>query len=225
MNDLERDAALVKALVSFSRLTPYALAKRIGVAVSTINRHHNGTAETRLGRSTIKKLRNAFPDFPGWSDDDSVASGVKDRRLTYSGPPSELVYVAEIDLRFGLGAAFMDQEVVEQEAELLPFPRAWIRKITTSPTEQLYWARARGDSMEPDIGDGDVVLIDRSQTDGLGDLYWAIAYGQNGMIKRLRPMPDGSVKILSNNQSVAPEIAYDGELNIFGRVVAVVKRI
>lgn len=80
--------------------------------------------------------------------------------------------------------------------------------------------------MEPKINDGDLILIDRSQTTtAFGDLYWAIAYGQTAMVKRLRPMADGSVKILSDNQNVPPEIAYDGELSVFGRVVAVVKRI
>lgn len=101
-----------------------------------------------------------------------------------------------------------------------------MRYITDTPAKHLYWARGQGNSMEPNIGDGDVILIDRSQqTPGFGDLYWAIAYGQTGMIKRLRPMPDGSVKILSDNPNVPPEVAYDGELHVFGRVIAVVRRI
>lgn len=137
-----------------------------------------------------------------------------------------MVEVAGIDLNFGLGPAFMDQEVIEHMVAKHPFPRAWLRQITTSPPDQLYWTRGVGDSMEPAIGDGDVILIDRSQVGStFGDLYWALAYGQTGMIKRLRPMPDGSVKILSNNPAVPPEVAYDGELHIFGRVVAVVRRL
>jgi phage repressor protein C with HTH and peptisase S24 domain len=137
-----------------------------------------------------------------------------------------MVDVRQIDLRFGLGGVIMDSEIVEDQAETMSFPIAWLRMITTSPTDMLYWARGMGNSMEPAIGDGDVILIDRSQFDvGFGDLYWAISYGQIGMIKRLRPMPDGGVKILSDNPAVTPETAYDGELHVFGRVVAVVKRL
>ena len=122
--------------------------------------------------------------------------------------------------------AGLDQEIVEYQAERRPFPRAWLRMVTSTPAEQLYWAQGVGNSMEPTIGDGEVILIDRSKVgSSFGDLYWAVAYGQTGMIKRLRPMPDGSVKILSNNPSVPPEVAYDGELHIFGRVVAVVRRL
>ncbi|MFV0642955.1 MAG: helix-turn-helix transcriptional regulator [Sphingomonadaceae bacterium] len=137
-----------------------------------------------------------------------------------------MVEVAEIDLRFGLGAAVMDEDVTETTAEMRAFPKSWLRLITSSPPSQLYWARGVGNSMEPNIGDGEVILIDRSQqSPAFADIYWAIAYGQTGMIKRLRPMPDGSVKILSDNPNVPPETAYDGELHIFGRVIAVVKRI
>lgn len=225
MDDFAQDTALIRRLVAHAGTNPAAVAKLAGVAVSTVNRPFNGSATNRLGRSALEKLQRAFPDFPDWSDD-----RLADRRLPFHGAQpeskSEMVEVAGIDLDFGLGAAFMDQEIVEHQAERRLFPRAWLRMVTSTPADQLYWAQGVGNSMEPAIGDGEVILIDRSKVgSSFGDLYWAIAYGQSGMIKRLRPMPDGSVKILSDNASVPPEIAYDGELHVFGRVVAVVKRI
>lgn len=70
------------------------------------------------------------------------------------------------------------------------------------------------------------MLIDRGQREVYdGDLCWAAYYGNTAVIKRLRPMPDGGVKMLSDNPNVAPETAYDGELNVFGRVIAVVRRL
>lgn len=225
MDDLERDTQLIRDLVDYTGLKPAVLAKRAGVAATTVNRPFTGTSPSRLGRAALEKLQAAFPDFPGWS-----AGGTADRRIPFKGLPIEpkpgVVEVASIDLNFGLGAAFMDQEVVEYQVEKMQFPGDWLRSITSSPPNQLYWTRGVGNSMEPAISDGDVILIDRSKVGStFGDLYWAIAYGQTGMIKRLRPMPDGSVKILSDNPSVPPEVAYDGELHIFGRVVAVIKRL
>lgn len=234
MNAYPQDTALIQELVAYAGTTPAAVAKRAGVAVSTVNRPFNGSATNRLGRSALEKLQAAFPDFPGWASAKPTAS---DRRLEYKSPPREgrstigkhadedMVAVGSIDLRFGLGAALMDEEVTDRQVETMHFPRAWLRMITTSPPSMLYWAVGQGNSMEPAIGDGDIILIDRSDvTPGFGDLYWAFAYGQTGMVKRLRPMPDGSVKILSDNQSVPPELAYDGELHIFGRVIAVVRK-
>jgi phage repressor protein C with HTH and peptisase S24 domain len=60
--------------------------------------------------------------------------------------------------------------------------------------------------MAPTIEEGEPVLIDRRQQSPRdADLIWAFAWGDIGAIKRLRPMPDGSVKILSDNPAVPPE--------------------
>ena len=227
MDGLEQDTAFIRRLVDFTGLAPSAVAKKAGLAATTVTRPHKGTAEARISQPTLDKLQRAFPNFPEWPDE---SSALNDRRIGFRGAalvrPQGMVEVAGIDLNFGLGPAFMDQEIVEHQVEPLLFPAAWLRQITTSAPEHLYWTTGVGNSMEPAIGDGDVILIDRSKIgSSFGDLYWAIAYGQTGMIKRLRPMPDGSVKILSDNQNVPPETAYDGELHIFGRVVAVVKKI
>jgi phage repressor protein C with HTH and peptisase S24 domain len=230
MEGHEHDAALIRDLVRYSGKTSAEVARAAGLASSTVNRHFNGSAETRLSLSTIEKLRVAFPSFPGWT---SLAAAETRQPYRPQEPAPkfgaripEMVAIAAIDLNFGLGAAFMDSEIVEHAVDTMLFPREWLRSITSSSPDKLYWARGVGNSMEPTIGDGDVILIDRSAVgSSFGDLYWAIAYGQTGMIKRLRPMPDGSVKILSDNPAVPPELAHDGELHIFGRVIAVVRRI
>lgn len=135
----------------------------------------------------------------------------------------ELAEVAEIDPSFGLGAVFMDEATAP---EMRTFSRTWLRQLTTTPPEELYWARGRGNSMAPTIDDGEPVLIDRRQQSPRdADLLWAFAWGDVGAIKRLRPMPDGTVKILSDNPAVPPESAHGSEIHIFGRVVAVVKNL
>lgn len=53
---------------------------------------------------------------------------------------------------------------------------------------------------------------------------WAVAYGELGMIKRVRAMPDGSYQLLSDNPNVEPAVAVDGEMTVIGRVVAVIRR-
>lgn len=220
MEGLDQDRALMSALVSYSGLTAAEVARRAGVAATTVQRPIKGTAETRISQRTLEKLRDAFPKFPGWTRAGAAALA------SYEKPKSDMVEIAAVDLNFGLGAAFMDSDIVEHGVDTMLFPTDWLRSITRSPPDRLYWAKGVGNSMEPTIGDGDVILIDRSAVGStFGDLYWAIAYGQTGMIKRLRPMPDGSVKILSDNQNVPSEVAHDGELHVFGRVIAVVRKL
>ena len=104
--------------------------------------------------------------------------------------------------------------------------RLWLRNFTDSPAEKLFFARGIGDSMEPTIYDSSLVLIDTAQNSvRMSDQIWAVAYGNVGMIKRLRPLPDGNIAVLSDNPQVPMITAADGEMHIIGRVVAVVRKI
>ena len=83
-----------------------------------------------------------------------------------------------------------------------------------------------GDSMAPTIGSNDQMLIDRSiDTLRVADQIWAFSFGGVGMVKRLRPRPDGSIAILSDNPAVPEDRAVDDELFLIGRVVAIVRKV
>ena len=43
-------------------------------------------------------------------------------------------------------------------------------------------------------------------------------------IKALRPGKDGAMRIISINPDWPEEVAYDGEMNVIGRVVAIVRK-
>jgi len=232
MDGFAKDTELIRRLVEYSGLKPAAVAKVAGVAVTTINRPYTGTSSSRLGRSVLEKLQAAFPDFPGWADLPVVSTTPDDIPFKNAvlieaaedalGDP-DLVEIDEIDLRFGLGGTFLDNPV---ETEKRVFSRSWLRHFTNAPPHLLTWTIGEGDSMEPTIRSGEIILIDRSQTSPvMGDGIWAIAFGEVGMIKRLRPRPDGTVDIHSDNPVVRPDRATDGELYIVGRVVAVVRRL
>jgi len=142
--------------------------------------------------------------------------------ITENDEPDE-VTIQEWDVAYGMGGGtYMDLPVT---GTLHTFSRSWLRNFTHAPPEKIFLARGTGDSMFPTILDGDIVVIDTSEREiRIGDKIWAVVYGTTGYIKRIRPMPDGSVKMLSDNQNVPPETAYDGELSVVGRVVAVVRK-
>lgn len=156
----------------------------------------------------------------------SQAKNLRDKMPPYRPeaiPTGDLVELDEIDLRYGMGGSFIDGPVSAAKRQ---FSREWLRQITRAAPEHLFWAQGDGDSMEPTIRSQDVILIDRSQqTPLMGDGVWAIAWGEVGMIKRLRPLPDGTLELHSDNPLVRPATAVDGEVHIIGRVVAVVKRL
>lgn len=138
------------------------------------------------------------------------------RAMTKAHGETDSVAIGEIDLAYGLGAAFSDGPVGEL---IHQFPRTWVERITKTPGEMLTIARGRGDSMQPTIQDGDMVLIDRSQrTIREQDAIWALTIGDFAMIKRVRSRGE-RIAILSDNERVPPEEVFHEEINIVGRVI------
>ena len=224
MNAYPEDTALIRKLVEYAGTTPAGVARKAGVAVSTVNRPFNGSATNRLGRSVLEKLQSAFPDFPGW---DQTVKGIPEPRLPSARSHSEredTVEIEEIDLRYGLGAAFIDSPV---SAEKRVFSRAWLRNFTRAAPEHLFWTAGDGDSMEPTIRSGEVILIDTSQkTPRMSEGIWAVALGEFGMVKRLHfAGKDEGLKLVSDNQLIPPIPVAEDELHIIGRVVAVMRRL
>ncbi|QRY97127.1 helix-turn-helix transcriptional regulator [Sphingomonas paucimobilis] len=132
-----------------------------------------------------------------------------------------LVSVEEIDLAYGMGAAFT-HDAVSVRSHL--FPLALLETITSTPPSKLTIARGMGDSMMPTLHDGDMVIIDRSQrTVRDQDAIWALTVGDIAMIKRLRVKSD-RVLLLSDNERVPPDEATHDEINIVGRVIFIGRR-
>lgn len=141
----------------------------------------------------------------------------------FGAPLPDLAPVREIDLSYGMGATYLDVPVTE---EIHHFPRAWLRRYTRSAPDKLFFAQGIGDSMEPTLHDSDLLLIDTEQrTLNSADRIWVVTYADCGMIKRLRPVPGGGVEVMSDKKEVPSFTAYDGELEIIGRIVAVQRKL
>lgn len=173
--------------------------------------------------------RNDFAEFLSDDEADRQKLAALERRDASAeglAQRSSLVEIDMLDLSYGMGASFVDYEPGALDVEKAQFSDAWLRKFTQAPARLLFTAIGTGDSMMPTIHDQDLVIVDRSADyeTSMGDKIWAIVFGGVGMIKRLRPMPDGTVKIMSDNLQVRDEVASDGDLFVVGRVVASVRR-
>ena len=222
MDGLEQDTALIRDLAEFAGTHVAGLAKKARVAPSTLQRPANGSATTRLSQRTLEKLQAAWPDYPGWAKKFDDPQSTFPPKLAGEAHAADLVEIDEIDMRYGMGASDVSGPV---EPAKRVFSREWLRNFTDARPGQLYWAVGQGDSMEPTISSGDLILIDRSQDTMFDrDLIWACTVGDFGMIKRLRPSREG-VTILSDNPSVPDDFAVDDELRIIGRVIAKVGKL
>jgi phage repressor protein C with HTH and peptisase S24 domain len=137
----------------------------------------------------------------------------------------DLVEVAEIDLKYGLGATYLDNAFTSEKRR---FSREWLRNFTRASPASLFWTIGDGDSMEPTIRSGEVILIDASQkTPRMSEGIWAVALGDFGMVKRIHYAGSERIELLSDNVSlqIPPIPVAEGELHVIGRVVAVVRRL
>lgn len=120
----------------------------------------------------------------------------------------------------GDGASELTQEV----ADYMVVSEGWLTKIAPTGT-QLGVLEARGDSMLPVIEDGDQMIIsfDISQRDVANGGIFIVSYGGNLFVKRLEILLDGSIKIISENPSYAPQIVNretaDELMNVHAKVI------
>lgn len=211
----------IKDLLDEQGMSQAELARRVGIKQPSINHLIRKGAGGSAHLHKIARILGTSPEYlSGETDDPSVgaplpAPGASDDRI---------VEIPVIDLAYGMGGTFLDD--VEPEARSEPFPLSFIRRYTKAKAQDLFIADGLGDSMAPTIGSNDQMLIDRSiDTLKVADQIWAFSFGGVGMVKRLRPRPDGSIAILSDNPAVPDDRAVDDELFLIGRVVAVVRKV
>ena len=206
----------ISELMDQRDLDQSTLARRVGCTPGAINQIMKGrTQSSRFLPKIATVLGVPYEFLVGETDDPDDWQ---------QGDLSDEVQIDSIDLAYGMGGTFLDTDAVEVSKST--FSRGWLRQYTESAPEHLFSATGVGDSMYPTIHDRDGIIADRSRRRiDQGDRIWAIVFGGFGMIKRLRPMPDGTVRIMSDNPQVSDEFATDGDLTIVGRVVAIVRSV
>lgn len=209
MNGLEQDQRLIRELVRWTKSTPTAVAKKAGVAVTTINRPYRGTATTRISQPTLDKLQMAFPNFPHWADE----------QPDLPAPPPERDYVeVEVLPTFaGMGGGGTG----EGDREIALVPRSLIVDQLKGQPGDFLLIDVRGDSMEPDFFQGDQILVDRRDRSPAQPGPFAIWDGEWGeyVVKNVERAANGEVRIFSTNSKYRAEVVQSENTRIIGRPV------
>ena len=216
---MERLAARMRHL-GFSQAE---LARRVGISQQAVGKLVNGSSRSTPNIGKTAQVLETTPAYLVGQVEDPQEGAMLLPTDDVIADQLDLVTIDEIDLAFGLGETFTDQIPVEITPRR--FPRAWLAGLTDAPPSLLVFARGRGDSMMPTLLDGDIVLIDKSQTDfRQQDVLWALTMGDAAMIKRLRVRPSGRIAILSDNATVPQDEVDSSDIRIVGRVVFIGRR-
>ena len=129
----------------------------------------------------------------------------------------ELVYVPKVQAKLCAGGGSF--EVGALPVSEHPFPRQWLAKMG-SPSSMVFMDVV-GDSMEPGIRDGDMVLVDQSNTGISPQVVLAVGLEDAIYLKRVEKRTDG-ILLHSDNAAYSSMEVYGDELSSFrviGKVV------
>ena len=110
----------------------------------------------------------------------------------------------------------------EQADDALMFKEDWIRYELGAKAQDLCLIRVSGDSMEPTLRAGDVILIDHRACRPDREGIYIMRVGEMLLVKRLQALPGGKIRVTSDNPAFDP---WTLDLEEFGSDVKVVGRV
>lgn len=117
------------------------------------------------------------------------------------------------------GGAFVESE---QIVDYLSFRSEWVRNALGVSLNALALINVIGDSMEPTLSDGDVVLLDTTLRGVQDSAIYVMQLNGTLLVKRIQHRLDGSLEVMSDNSRYKPETVSGeaiNQLKIIGRVV------
>jgi len=145
-----------------------------------------------------------------------IASPASEKDSIFSG--FVLVPRYDVAASMGNGAVIHSEQIVDH----LAFRAEWVRTELGANPNNLVLISAIGDSMEPTLRAGDLLLIDRSDAGVKQDAIYAFATNGELRVKRMQLKIDGRVVVKSDNPQYDSEILTSemaASLRIVGRVV------
>lgn len=186
--------------------TQEELAQRLGLQKSAIAKYENGRVEN-IKRSIIALMSEVLECSPtylmGWdekneSSDKKAGVGIKINVLGRVAAGIPISAVEDI----------IDTEEISEEM---------------ASTGEFFGLKIKGDSMEPRIYDGDVVIVRQQSDADSGDIVIALVNGDDATCKRLTKYA-GGIGLISLNPKYEPMMFSDEDVEkkpvkIIGRVV------
>lgn len=129
------------------------------------------------------------------------------------------------DIAFACGHGAINDDVMHETRKLRMGKRT-LSNLGVMP-ENAFAVTARDDSMMPYVQDGDTIYIDKGRKEIKDGRIFAIRFGELCLCKRLYRLPDGGVRIVSDNAAEFPEQVAtkqqisDGEFEVLGWVWSV----
>lgn len=198
------------------------LAQQLDISLPTMN--HYETGKRTPNSDLLAKLAKLVDCDAGWL----LTGEGNPQKITDLSEPSlsgsdmegfVLVPKYNVEASAGGGSIIHSEQIVDH----LAFKADWIHKELGAHPKNLLLVHSIGDSMEPTIRSGDLLLVDRNKSKLKGEGIYLINLDDGLMVKRIEFLLGGSVVIRGDNTAVSREQVLPEsdmkKLNILGRIV------
>lgn len=181
--------SIIKKLRLDNNMTLEQLGDKVGVGKSTVRKWENGMI-ANMRRDNIAKIAEVFNVSPAY------LIGVDNNMSPISGRNNEKKKGVTINV-LGRVAAGIPIEAIENIIDTEEIP------AELAATGTFFGLKIKGDSMIPNICNGDIVIVRQQDDAESGDIVIATVNGTDATCKRLRKYKDG-IELISNNPSYDP---------------------
>lgn len=196
--------ALLKSRRKQLNLTQKDIAAFVGVSEATVSRWESGDIEN-MGRDKIAKLSKILKISPG-----QIAGYMEDEDTRKKSKGVKIPVLGRVVAGIPIDAV---EEIIDYE------------EISEDMARQgdFFALQVKGDSMEPRIVDGDVVIVRKQEDVDSGDIAIVLVNGDEATIKKVQKF-DGGINLVPTN-SAYPVLTYTNKeieqlpVRVIGKVV------
>lgn len=216
-------------IITEYELSNVKLARTLGLSTSTVDSYRRGIKMPKL--ETFAFIQNSYKISLDW-----IINGRGDKFIDgrYGGPPTDAWaqypaahYYADPDALPADEFVFVPQMVgTARNGALAPdgatelriaFRRDWIAR--KGLPQNMTLIKVQGDSMEPTLLTGDLVMVDESVNAATRGGLFAITMYQEILIRRIQPLMDSKLLVISDNQKYTTIEINAEDIHINGKVI------
>lgn len=191
-----------------------------GVAMSSLSRWIAGEGMPAFDSlAALAAARGVSLDWIATGKGEMCLADSEASEGAHSAPDADYAYIPLYDAYISQGHGAWNEGA--RVLAMLAFTRYSLRKKGLEP-KQLAAVRVDGDSNEPELSEGDTVMVDLSRNHFQGEAFYVIRLNDLLFAKRLQREFDGSMSVISANSAYHPvrvPVERLDSLEIVGRVV------
>ena len=224
MKDETWESVLQRMMQASNSSNESVLASRLGISAQSV---YNARKKQQIPPAWVLEIAKTFnvttdwlffgrgPMRPEKSGKQTVLDELRKKADNILDSGNDLVMIPMVEARLSAGSgSFETSSIIGRD---YAFRRDFILR-KGNPNDMILM-RVSGDSMEPDICDNDVVLIDQSKKDILPGRMFAVGFEESIYLKRIDNLP-GKVILKSANPAYPPvELDVRGDLSEHFRVI------